>query len=85
MTAGRMQKATRKIHAEHHDSTLDAGQASFSLPIPSGATPDFSTSGGELRCARGLPHLLTADIVLTRIPDHSDHQSNFTGLYGCPS
>lgn len=47
LTPNRIQRMTKTVHAEHHESTLDTGQASFSLPIPSGATPGFSTSGGE--------------------------------------
>jgi hypothetical protein len=45
---GRVQKLTRIVHASCHDSTLDAGQAHFSLPIPSGATPNFETSAVRL-------------------------------------
>lgn len=47
MLPHRVQRMTRKVHAEHHSSALDTGQSSFALPIPSGATPDFSTSGGK--------------------------------------
>ncbi|CAO1614190.1 unnamed protein product [Sympodiomycopsis kandeliae] len=48
MSPHRIQKMTRKVHAEHHESTLDVGHSGFSLAIPSGATPDFSTSGVRL-------------------------------------
>lgn len=50
LPTGRMQRLTKVVHAEFHESTLDKGRATFSLPIPSGATPDFVTSGGECRC-----------------------------------
>ncbi len=36
------------MHAEHHESVLDKGRASFSLSVPSGATPEFVTSGVKL-------------------------------------
>ena len=45
---GRMQRATRIVHAEHHESVLDKGRASFSLCIPSGASPEFVTSSVKL-------------------------------------
>ncbi|SPO27730.1 uncharacterized protein UTRI_04231_B [Ustilago trichophora] len=45
---GRLQRATRIVHAEHHESVLDKGRAGFSLCIPSGASPEFVTSGVKL-------------------------------------
>jgi hypothetical protein len=45
---GRMQKLTKLIHAEHHESVLDKGRVCFSLPVPSGASPEFVTSGVKL-------------------------------------
>lgn len=48
LPAGKSQRATRIIHAEHHESVLDKGRASFSLSIPSGASPEFVTSGVKL-------------------------------------
>ena len=48
LPAGRLQRATRMVHAEHHESVLDKGRASFSLCIPSGASPEFVTSGVKL-------------------------------------
>lgn len=42
-----MRQLTRRLHAEHHETTLDSGRAGFALAIPSGATPDFATSAGE--------------------------------------
>lgn len=47
----RVARMTKVLHSECHQSTLNAGQASFALPIPSGATPDFVTSAGELGSA----------------------------------
>lgn len=49
-----MKQLTRRLHAEHHETTLDSGRAGFALAIPSGATPDFATSGGVF-----LAHLST--------------------------
>ena len=45
---GRSQRATRIVHAVHNESVLDKGRASFSLCIPSGASPEFVTSGVKL-------------------------------------
>lgn len=45
--ASQVRQLTRRLHAEHHETTLDSGRAGFALAIPSGATPDFATSGGE--------------------------------------
>lgn len=46
-SAPQVKQLTRRLHAEHHETTLDSGRAGFALAIPSGATPDFATSGGE--------------------------------------
>ena len=42
---GRTQKMTRQVYATHHENTLDTRQTSMLLTIPSGATPEFMTSG----------------------------------------
>lgn len=49
MPAPRMRQITRRLHAEHHEMTLDAARLGFALAIPSGATPDFGTSGVKLQ------------------------------------
>lgn len=43
--AGRAQRATRQVHATHDESVLDTRQTTLELTIPSGATPEFRTSG----------------------------------------
>jgi hypothetical protein len=48
LPANRAQRMTRKIYSEFHENTLQFGQVGFSLPIPSGATPDFNTSAVKL-------------------------------------
>jgi hypothetical protein len=45
-TATQVRALTRRLHAEHHETTLDSGRVSFAMAIPSGATPDFATSAG---------------------------------------
>ncbi|PWY98184.1 Rgp1-domain-containing protein [Testicularia cyperi] len=60
LPAGRMQRATRRIHAEHHESALDKGRANFTLPIPSGASPEFVTSGVKLNWLVRLSFLTVA-------------------------
>ena len=45
LPTGRIQKATTQVYATHHENTLDTRQTSFALVIPSGATPEFVTSG----------------------------------------
>ena len=42
---GRAQRATRQVNAPHHATTLDTRQTRGLLTIPSGATPEFATSG----------------------------------------
>ncbi|WFD19846.1 Golgi membrane exchange factor (Ric1p-Rgp1p) subunit [Malassezia caprae] len=42
---GRTQRMTRQVYATHHENTLDTRQTSMLLTIPSGATPEFMTSG----------------------------------------
>lgn len=44
-----IQSLTRRLHAEHHETTLDSGRIGIALAIPSGATPDFASSGGKSR------------------------------------
>ncbi|KAK0528295.1 Golgi membrane exchange factor (Ric1p-Rgp1p) subunit [Tilletia horrida] len=55
-------KATRIVHAEHHESTLDKGRVPFSLSIPSGATPDFKTSAVKLKWTVKLSLLTLASV-----------------------
>lgn len=58
----RAQKMTRKVHAEYHENTLDLGQVCFSLPIPSGATPDFVTSAVRLAWTIRLSFLMLSSV-----------------------
>ena len=46
-SVAQIRQQTRRCHAEHHEATLDSARVGVALPIPSGATPDFSTSGGK--------------------------------------
>jgi len=55
-------KATRIVHAEHHESTLDKARVPFSLSIPSGATPDFKTSAVKLKWTVKLSLLTLASV-----------------------
>ena len=71
----RSQKITKTVHASFHDSTLDAGQACFSLPIPSGATPNFDTSAVRLIWTVRLA-FLTSSNVRTSIPDSDGNLIN---------
>ncbi|PWN93113.1 Rgp1-domain-containing protein [Acaromyces ingoldii] len=48
LPSARSRQMTKRVHAEFHQDTLDAGQVGFQLTIPSGATPDFVTSGMRL-------------------------------------
>lgn len=47
--AGQVRSATKKIHSEQHEISVSAGRLALSLSIPSGATPDFATSGMRLQ------------------------------------
>ncbi|CAJ0843796.1 10986_t:CDS:2, partial [Entrophospora sp. SA101] len=38
-------RQTRKVHGEHHEFCLNSERISFSISIPTHATPDFSTTG----------------------------------------
>jgi len=84
---GRSHKTTKRVHAEHHESTLDAGRASFALPIPGGATPEFTTSGGK---SKQLENKSLKQAFLQALMFFSSHflftrQSNSTGIYDFPS
>ncbi|GEM10571.1 rgp1 family protein [Rhodotorula toruloides] len=58
LPAPRMRQITRRLHAEHHEMTLDAARLGFALAIPSGATPDFGTSGVKLQWSVRLSFLV---------------------------
>lgn len=62
LPSGRSQKITKTVHSSFHDSTLDAGQACFSLPIPSGATPNFDTSAVRLVWTVRLAFLTSSNV-----------------------
>nr|CAG8559368.1 2146_t:CDS:2 [Entrophospora candida] len=42
-------RQTRKVHGEHHEFCLNSERISFSISIPTHATPDFSTTGVKLQ------------------------------------
>ncbi|KAK4057024.1 Golgi membrane exchange factor (Ric1p-Rgp1p) subunit [Microbotryomycetes sp. JL221] len=57
-TANQIRQTTRRLHAEHHETTLDSARIGFALAIPSGATPDFGTSGVKLQWSVRLSFLV---------------------------
>ncbi|GAA5843084.1 hypothetical protein JCM9279_001856 [Rhodotorula babjevae] len=58
LPAPRMRQITRRQHAEHHEMVLDSARIGFALAIPSGATPDFGTSGVKLQWSVKLSFLV---------------------------
>ena len=68
LPAGRVQKATTQVYAVHHENTLDTRQTSVLLTIPSGATPEFSTSGIRHRWSLRIS-------LLTETADNGTHQA----------
>ncbi|MCO5565533.1 hypothetical protein L7F22_019207 [Adiantum nelumboides] len=81
LPSARSQKITKTVHASFHDSTLDAGQACFSLPIPSGATPNFDTSAVRLIWTVRLAFLTSSNVRIT----NSDSDGNFVHERSKPS
>lgn len=74
---GRLQRATKIVHAQHHESVLDKGRASFSLCIPSGASPEFVTSGVKLNWLVRLSFLTVSAIKSTtdgKVPAQQQHK-----------
>ncbi|UZJ54428.1 hypothetical protein CBS101457_003748 [Exobasidium rhododendri] len=67
LPATRSQKLTKKIHAEFHENTLNTGQVCFSLPIPSGATPDFVTSAVKLSWTIRMSFLMLSTIAQVHV------------------
>ncbi|GAA5906895.1 uncharacterized protein JCM6883_005721 [Sporobolomyces salmoneus] len=57
-TAPQTRQLTRRLHSEHHEATLDSARLGFALAIPSGATPDFGTSGVKLQWSVRLSFLV---------------------------
>ncbi|KAK4703418.1 RAB6A-GEF complex partner protein 2, partial [Phenoliferia sp. Uapishka_3] len=57
-SAPQIRQITRRLHAEHHEMTLDSARVGFALAIPSGATPDFATSGVKLQWSVRLSFLV---------------------------
>lgn len=68
LPSGRQQAATRQVYATHHEATLDTRQTSWTLTIPSGATPTFATSGVQHHWSVRLA-LLTAWADAAAPPD----------------
>ncbi|GAA5867750.1 hypothetical protein JCM8547_005222 [Rhodosporidiobolus lusitaniae] len=58
MPAPRMRQITRRLHSEHHEMVLDSARVGFALAIPSGATPEFGTSGVKLQWSVRLSFLI---------------------------
>ncbi|KDE09521.1 hypothetical protein MVLG_00419 [Microbotryum lychnidis-dioicae p1A1 Lamole] len=56
--APQVRALTRRLHSEHHQMTLDCARVGFALAIPSGATPDFGTSGVKLQWSVRLSFLV---------------------------
>ncbi|GAA5905540.1 hypothetical protein JCM5296_000389 [Sporobolomyces johnsonii] len=56
--APQIRQITRRLHSEHHETTLDSARIGFALAIPSGATPDFGTSGVKLQWSVRLSFLV---------------------------
>lgn len=57
-SAPQVRQITRRLHSEHHETTLDSARIGFALAIPSGATPDFATSGVKLQWSVRLSFLV---------------------------
>ncbi|GAA5927422.1 hypothetical protein JCM1841_000467 [Sporobolomyces salmonicolor] len=57
-SAPQIRQITRRLHSEHHETTLDSARIGFALAIPSGATPDFGTSGVKLQWSVRLSFLV---------------------------
>lgn len=57
-TAPQIRQITRRLHSEYHETTLDSARVGFALAIPSGATPDFATSGVKLQWSVRLSFLV---------------------------
>ncbi len=74
LPAGRLQRATKMVHAEHHESVLEKGRVSFSLSIPSGASPEFVTSGVKLNWLVRLS-FLTVSATKPPSPSSSEKQA----------
>lgn len=68
LPAARMSRATKSVYAQHHESVLDKGRASFSLPIPSGASPEFVTSGVKLNWLVRLAFLTISSSTPSEMP-----------------
>ena len=73
MASSRSLKMTKRVVTSSHESTLDAGQVSFALPIPSGATPDFTTSGVKLLWTVRLSLLTLASVKPPPLPKASEN------------
>ncbi|GAA97283.1 uncharacterized protein L969DRAFT_42443 [Mixia osmundae IAM 14324] len=75
--AAQVRQFTRRLHAEHHEITLDAGRVTAALSIPSGQTPDFATSGVKLQWSVRFSFLVLPpeavklpETPLSRMPVH---------------
>lgn len=57
-SAPQVRQATRRTHAEHHEASLDSARIPLALAIPSGAAPDFATSGVKFQWSIRLSFLV---------------------------
>lgn len=81
-TAPQVRQITRRLHSEHHETTLDSARIGFALAIPSGATPDFATSGVKLQWSVRLSFLVippSPDSPLSKPPPNDSHRTPSEG------
>ncbi|SCV71493.1 BQ2448_3081 [Microbotryum intermedium] len=81
--APQVRALTRRLHSEHHQMTLDCARVGFALAIPSGATPDFGTSGVKLQWSVRLSFLVVPPSPdakpATQSQGHARRGSTFLG------
>lgn len=78
-SAPQLREVTRRLHAEHHETTLDSARVGFALSIPSGATPDFATSGVKLQWSVRMSFLVippSPDAPAPALPSKANGRSS---------
>lgn len=85
-SAPQVRATTARLHSEHHEMTLDSARIGFALAIPSGATPDFATSGVKLQWSVRLSFLVIPPSPAQDPPPRSAPSGgSWSGLRSPPS
>ncbi|OZJ05190.1 hypothetical protein BZG36_02424 [Bifiguratus adelaidae] len=71
-----VQRTSRKIHAQHHEFCANTARTSFTLAVPSLATPDFKTTGVRLQWHLRIEFITSKDTPYFTINRDDRHRQS---------